>query len=116
VAASITCFVGEGDEIYTGDTLKITGQQSGHSEYLSNSASPWNNVWNGMSPGCSYPGIDVDPFQVLWSDNILTPGDTRLHLDMNTTTDAWNLIYIILSIRSETVTGGTENYVITGSP
>ena len=50
ISASITCFVGEGDAIYSGDTLKITGQQSGRSEYLSNSASPWNNVWNGAVP------------------------------------------------------------------
>jgi hypothetical protein len=115
-AAKVTCFVGEGDEIYSGDTLVIKGQQSAASKYLSNSASPWNNVWNSASPGVSYPGIDVDTFQLLWSDNILTPGDTRLHLDMNTGTDAWNLIYVILSVRSETVTGGTENYVISGSP
>ena len=111
-AAKMTAFVGEGDGIYTGDSLQITGQQSGASEYLSNSASPWDNVWNSASPGMSYPGIDVDTFSVLWNDGILEPGDTQLHLDMTTGTDAWNLIYIILSVRSETVTGGTSNYVI----
>jgi len=114
VSANITCFVGEGDAIYTGDSLMITGQQSAHSKYLSNSASPWNNVWNGADTVSSYPGIDVDTFCLLWTDNILTPGDTRLHLDMVSGTDAWNLVYVIVSVRSETVTGGTENYVITG--
>jgi hypothetical protein len=115
VAASITCFVGEGDDIYTGDSLMITGQQSENSEYLSNSASPSNNVWNGQSPGCTNPGIDVDTFQVLWTDNILMPNDTRLHLDMNTGTDAWNLIYIILSVRSKTVIGSTGHYIISSN-
>ena len=55
-------------------------------------------------------------FRCLWSDNILTPGDTRLHLDMNSGTDAWNLIYLILSVRSETVTSGTQDYVIESGP
>jgi hypothetical protein len=112
VAASLTCFVGEGDVGYTGDSVQITGQQSGLHEYLSNSASPWNNVWNSASPGCSYAGIDVDTFQVLWSDNILTPADTRIHLDLNSGQDCWNLVYLILSVRSETVTSGTEHFVI----
>jgi hypothetical protein len=111
-AAKITCFVGEGDASYTGDSLKITGQQSALNEYLSNSASPWDNVWNGASPGCSYPGVDVDTFTVLWADGILTPKDTSLHLDMQSGTDAWNLVYIIMSVRSETVTSGTGHYQI----
>jgi Tfp pilus assembly protein PilX len=117
-AAHITCFVGEGDAIYSGDTLVITGATSHNSTYLWNGTSkndpnyPYNNVWNGASPGCSYPGIDVDTFQALWTDQILMPNDTRLHLDMNSGTDAWNLIYIIVSVRSKTVVGGTEHYVI----
>jgi len=111
-AAKITCFVGEGDDIYTGDTLMITGQQSGLSEYLSNDESPQNNIWNSASPGMSYPGVDVDTFEILWEDGILTPKDTSLHLDMNSGTDAWNLVYFIMSVRSETVTAGTGHYLI----
>jgi hypothetical protein len=112
VAAGVTCFIGEGDAIYTGDSLKITGQQSGLNKYFSNSASPWDNICNGASPGMSYPGVDVDTFQVLWSENILMPNDTRFHLDMNSGTDAWNFIYVIVSVRSKTVVGGTEHYII----
>ena len=111
-AAKITCFVGEGDGIYTGDTLKITGQQSGTYKYLINSASPSNNVWNGAAPGCSYPGVDVDTFIILWADGIFMPKDTSVHLDMDSGTDAWNLIYIIMSVRSETVTSGTGHYTL----
>jgi hypothetical protein len=60
----------------------------------------------------SYPGVDVDTFIVLWADGILTPKDTSLHLDMVSGTDAWNLIYFIMSVRSETVTSGTGHYLI----
>jgi hypothetical protein len=115
LAAKITCFVGEGDSIYTGDTLVITGQQSAASMYLSNNSSPTNNVWNSASPGMTYPGVDVDTFEVLWEDGILTPKDTMLHLDMDSGTDAWNLIYVIISVRSEIVTSGTGHYLIGGT-
>ena len=98
--------------MYGGDKLEITGQQSGQSAYLSNSASPWNDVWNGESPGMSYQGIDVDTFEVPWSSGILTPGDTQLHLDMPTNSDAWTFIYLILSVRSEVTTSGATHYVI----
>jgi hypothetical protein len=112
VAAKITCFVGEGDAAITGDQLMIKGQQSGASEYLYNNASPVDNVWNSESPGMSNPGIDVDTFEVLWSDGILTPADTKLELHMTSANDAWNLIFVILSVRSETVTSGTGHYEI----
>jgi hypothetical protein len=35
-----------------------------------------------------------------------------LHLDMDSGTDAWNLIYVIISVRSEIVTSGTGHYLI----
>jgi len=44
----------------------------------------------------------------------LTPGDSMLEVDMVSPQDAWNLVYIIVSIRSETVTGGTSHYMISG--
>jgi len=112
VAARITCFIGEGDDIYDDDYLKITGQQSFNYKYLSNSASPWDDIWNGASPDMTNPGIDVDTFEVLWSDDILRPGDTSLHMDMWSGTDAWNFIYLIISVRSETLTSGTTHYFI----
>jgi hypothetical protein len=72
-------------------------------------------VWNSASPGLSYQGVDVDTFDVLWSENILTPNDTRLHLDFYSGQDAWNLVYIIISVRSKTVIGSTDHYVISGN-
>ncbi len=118
VAAKLTCFVGEGDEWRTGgEYVRITGQKSGKEKYLSNDKSPWNNVWNGKSPGMSIDGVDIDTFEVLWSEGILMPKDNKLHLDMYSGGyygDAYNLVYLILSVRSETVTGGTAYYVIVG--
>ncbi len=113
-AAKLTCFVGEGDT-YTGDKLKFTGQ-SENSEYLENGESPWDNVWNSNSPGFEYDGVDIDTFDVPWKNyynqNLVEPGDTSAHIDLPTGQDSWNLVYIILSMRSLTVTGGTVHYVI----
>jgi hypothetical protein len=115
VAAKLTCFITEGDSWYTDDRLEITGQQSGLGEYLSNDQSPVDNVWNDHSyPGAISPGVDIDTFQVDWDDGILVPGDKSLQVDMTSDTDAWNLIYFIISVRSVTVTSGTTYYTIRG--
>jgi hypothetical protein len=123
-AGHMTCFVGEGDDFITGDKLKFTGQ-SGYSMYLSNGVSNWYNVWNMTSPGMGFgdvDGVDVDTFDIPWQyggHDIVVPGDTTAHLDLPSETDggydgsdAWNLIYLILSLRSKTTTGGTTHYVI----
>jgi hypothetical protein len=112
VAAKITCFIGEGDAVWSPEYVQITGQQSANSMYLSNAVSPWNNIWNGESPGMTYAGVDIDTFEVLWADQIFQPDDTSVHLDMVSNQDAWNFIYFIISVRSETITGGTSHYVI----
>lgn len=112
VAARITCFIGEGDDIYDGDYVILNYSLEDPGMYLENTASPWNDVWNGASPDMTNPGIDVDTFEVLWEDGYLRPGDTSLHLDMWSGTDAWNFIYLIISVRSETTTSGTTHYFI----
>ncbi|MDD5082053.1 MAG: hypothetical protein PHU08_01640 [Dehalococcoidales bacterium] len=84
---------------------------------------PWkpDNVWNGHSTTFSADGVDIDTFYVPWDsnndgevdeDDMLSPGDTSAHIDMYTYTDNWNLVYIILSFRSITTTGGTVTYLI----
>jgi hypothetical protein len=82
----------------------------------SNTASAPNNVWNGMSTVFSADGIDVDTFYVPWgnpvSTGLLQPGDTSARLDLCTAQDNWNLVYIIISFRSKTTTGGTVTYLI----
>ena len=108
-AAKLTVFVGEGDSVWWGDSLYFNGVP------LSNGKNPWNNVWNSKSYGMTVDGVDIDTFEIKWSDGLLDPGDTSAQLKLPTGDDSWNLVYIILSLRSETVTGGTTHYVIHSS-
>ncbi|MBN1188385.1 MAG: hypothetical protein JXA46_01420 [Dehalococcoidales bacterium] len=109
-AAKLTCFVGEGDLPYTGDYITINGS----SNYLSNSASPYNNVWNSASPDISASGVDIDTFSITWESGWISAGDTTAQINLPTGTDSWNLVYIILSFRNETITGGSMTYLIRG--
>lgn len=104
--AKLTAFVGEGDEIYSGDSLRFNGTA------LSNAQSPWNNVWNSQSPGISNDGIDIDTFDITWASGLLVAGATSAQINLPTTQDNWNVIYIMLSFRSETSTGGALTYRI----
>ena len=107
-AASLTCFVGEGDNVWSGDSLAFNGTN------LSDGAGSLTNVWDSQSVGMSEDGVDIDTFYVTWASGLLEPGDSTAQLDLITGVDSWNLVYIILSLRSETVTGGTVHYVIHG--
>jgi hypothetical protein len=94
--ASLTCFVGEGDEFYTGDYIQF------NNNYLYDEINPQDNVWNGKSSGLGgefIDGVDIDTFNV--SGPIINPGDTAAEVKLTTGIDSWNLIYIILSFRSE---------------
>jgi hypothetical protein len=116
-AGHLTCFVGEGDDGIEGDKALFTGQ-SGNSMYLSDlPVNPWDNLWNSYSPGMTYDGVDVDTFDIPWENDssqpLVVPGDTTAHLDLRSDgSDAWNLVYLILSLRSKTTIGGTTHYMI----
>jgi len=105
-AAKITCFVGEGDDWYGGDNFKFNNTQ------LDDGTSSLNDVWNGRSVGMSAEGVDVDTFYVTWASDLLQPDDTSAQVDLETDTDIWEMVYIIISFRSETTTGGTMTYLI----
>jgi hypothetical protein len=108
-AARMTCFVGEGDSIWNGDSFQINGFTQ------SDSVNPANNVWNARSNvlGGAYTddGIDIDTF-VTGGGTIIVPGDTEAVITIPTGTDVWNLIYIMLSFSSEISTGGVIDYSI----
>jgi hypothetical protein len=108
IAAKLTAFVGEGDVWYTGDYLAFKGTT------LPDGTGDINNVWNGMSLGMSAEGVDVDTFYITWASHLLSPGDTSAHIDMQTGIDSWNLVYIIISFRSETTIGNDLSYLIRG--
>jgi hypothetical protein len=105
-AATLTAFVGEGDQCWTGDYLAFNGTR------MSDGAGSLTNVWDSQSVGMSEDGVDIDNFYVTWASGLLEPGDSSAQLDIQTFIDNWNLIYLILSVRSETTNNGTRHYVI----
>jgi hypothetical protein len=143
-AVKMTCFVGEGDECWSGDFLAFgapahyrtdthspndpqygipdsyklwDGTNSGvsgqHSDlHLLNDRYHHYNVWNGKSSGMSASGVDIDTFTVPWSSEKMRPGDTSANIDICSAIERWNLVYIILSFRSTTSTGGLLDYII----
>lgn len=104
-SVTLTFFVGEGDEHYVSDYIQLNGY------YLSGGVNPENNVWNGKSSsigGELIDGIDLDTFNA--SSPIINQGDTSAELTLSTHSDRWNLIYVMLSFRSE-FSGLTPNKV-----
>jgi hypothetical protein len=78
----------------------------------SNTSGTPNNVWNGKSLGMSAQGVDVDTFNITWDSGLVNAGDTSAHLDIFTKQDVWNVVYIIISFRDKTSTGGAMSYLI----
>ncbi|MBT4510933.1 MAG: hypothetical protein HOC20_01805, partial [Chloroflexi bacterium] len=119
IAAKITCFVAEGDDCWDGDEFIFNGETL----WDGTEGSGWENeslkdVWNSQSIGLAEDGVDIDTFEVAWDDTdsfgdpLLEPGDSFADIEMHTGVDSWNLIYIILSVRSETLTPGAMDYML----
>ena len=69
---------------------------------MEDAINPKYNVWNGMSSGLGgmlIDGVDIDGFNV--SSPIISQGDTSALVQLGTGIDNWNLIYVLLSFRSE---------------
>jgi hypothetical protein len=54
--------------------------------------------------GNSNIGIDIDTYAV--AHPIIQPGDTTAVVRLETGIDIWNVIYVVLSFRSEITSGG----------
>jgi hypothetical protein len=133
-AAHITCFVGDGDEHYPYDFIALLDAEPSVPSYQipdeyklwdgidcnRNSPSSPNNVWNSKSTGLAASGVDVDTFQVTWSSGLLEPGDTSAWVELgNASSNPLDgelivLVYIIVSFRSATTSGGSISYLIRG--
>ena len=110
-AARLTCFVAEGDEWWPGDELQFKSESGTGYYSFSDDVNPQDNVWNSKSnvlPGITIDGVDIDTFSVQYP--YIKPGDTEATVKMPTQTDSWNLVYIVLSFRSEITIGGTISY------
>jgi hypothetical protein len=121
----LTCFVGEGDWNYEDDFIEFRAEHDSGINWntsnhvkgplnLENSESPWDNVWNGQSPGfegLAHNGIDIDTFDI--SDR-LEAGDTSADIRIKTW-ELENLVYIFVSVPSVASGegGGTSLGVIT---
>jgi hypothetical protein len=121
-AARLTCFVGEGDDWIGGDDpyygpeyIRVNGTLLWDGTYSvaipgSNTPTAPYNVWNGMSKELTASGIDIDNFTVAYPT--IRPGDILAQVDMRTGTDNWDLVYIILSFRSDIVPASTVSYLL----
>lgn len=106
-AARITCFVAEGDDAYSGDSIAVNGTVlPGDTTY------PADDVWNSKSlvDGRPITGIDIDTWNL--SKTIVKPGDTSATVRLPTGTDSWSLVYIFFSFRSLVTGGGSFIYDI----
>jgi hypothetical protein len=133
-AAHITCFVGDGDEHYPYDFIALLDAEPSVPSYQipddyklwdgitcnQNSEGNPNNVWNSQSSGLDANGIDIDNFDVTWSSGLLEPGDTSAWVVLGNASsnpsaaELIMLVYIIISFRSETTSGGSISYLIRG--
>jgi hypothetical protein len=96
----MTCFVGEGDEGYTGDSIKVNDYLLPRPGDPYDGVNHQNDVWNSLSSGLageSIDGIDIDTFDV---SDLIDEGDTSATLKFYTGQDGWALIYVFLSFKT----------------
>jgi hypothetical protein len=112
-AATITCFLGDGDDYYSGDFIAINAPEGLEGPQIPNAYKLWdgitlysewgwpmprmdnteyspNNVWNSRSTGFGgeeIDGVDIDTFYVPWGDppseGLLKPGDSSATITLN---------------------------------
>ncbi len=106
-------------KLWDGITVESIRAPSG--QYFSNNANSPNNVWNGQSTGLTANGIDIDSFNVTWDwafDHGLEPYETSAKISLGNASSSPGdaelimVVYVIISFRSETTTGGTLSYLV----
>ena len=126
-AVRLTCCVSEGDDTYNPENLFIKSGTKAWQQLYSGTSGPTekDNLWNkesnsggvtGYPPDC----IDLDTFTV--PAGYMSPADSSASIwigDNGSVTtgsgsgmDAWNLVYMILSFRSDNVGSGCLTYVV----
>jgi hypothetical protein len=112
----LTYFVGEGDDFYDHDYIKLNGYllpQPGD-PYEDPPVNPQNNVFNSYSNSLDDPylsGVDIDTFDV---SKCVAPADSSAQVILDNGEEIYNLVYIILSFRSQVTSGGVLGYLIRG--
>jgi hypothetical protein len=125
-AATLTCFVGEGDDAYDDDFIAFNTPEDDRDPPTSipDTYKLWDgttpkdidDVWNSKSSGATeVDGIDIDTFNITWASGLLHADDTEAYIDLYSGQDNWMLIYMILSVTSKTTIGGTTHYLISNN-
>jgi hypothetical protein len=110
----LTYFVGEGDNHYAGDYIKLNTlllPRPGD-PYENPPVNPQNNVFNSYSNSLDDPylsGVDIDTFDV---SSCIGPGDTTAEVILDNGQEIYNFVYMILSFRSLVTGGGIMGYLI----
>ena len=75
--------------------------------------SPVNDVWNSRSSEMDdADGIDIDTFYIAGGSGTIQPGDTEATVEFETEEDVWNMVYMILSLRSDLSGTGLLSYIV----
>ncbi len=98
VSGKVTYFVGEGDVVYSGDSIGFKGASQGNYTFLSGPNNPVDNVMNCLSTN-GQSGIDLDTYNILSE----VGNDTQANVLLQTQGDRWYLNYIILSFKTNVV-------------
>jgi hypothetical protein len=98
VEGRLTYFVGEGDVVYSGDSVGFKGASQPSYTYLSGVNNPVNNVMNTVST-TGEKGIDIDTYDI-WHQ---VGSDTQANVNLRTQGDRWYLVYMILSFKTNEV-------------
>ncbi|MBN2099088.1 MAG: hypothetical protein JW753_05765 [Dehalococcoidia bacterium] len=118
-AVKLTYFVGEGDSWYgNGDNVYVNGTRLNPSYINPATCAPINNAMNstsnsgGITGYLPDDGIDLDTYSIDGSSGIIKPADSSATVRLTTGTDVWNMMYMILSFRSDTVGTGLLTYIV----
>jgi hypothetical protein len=109
----LTYFIGEGDNHYAYESMTVNGYRLPvvGDPYEVPSINPQSNIFNSYSNSLDNPylsGVDIDTFDM---SSCISAGSTSATLVLDPG-EMLDLVYIILSFRSETTTSGAFTYII----
>ena len=96
----------------------MNGTQLNPSYITPSTCAPASNAMNsasnsgGVTGYAPDDGIDLDTYIIDGSTGIIDPADSSATVRLTTGTDIWNLVYMILSFRSDKVGSGLVTYIV----
>jgi hypothetical protein len=118
----LTFFTGEGDRwygdhqwnhcVYDEDFVKFNGTYLGVDSLDPNIMNTRTNIMDGRSSsmgGATIEGVDIDTFNVT---SYINGGDTQAEIIFGTGIDIWNLVYVVMSFRTDLVPNNDNDYSV----